>query len=216
MENFSYKLSALRNEYSAKELSKEGINNDPLLQFEKWFNEALETKVLEPNAFILSTATREGKPSARVLLLKGVSRGGFTFFTNYQSKKARHIEDNPFGAMVFFWPELERQVRIEGEIHKVTPEESDEYFVKRPLGSRLGAWASKQSEVIPDREYLRDKMKQLEEKTKGSEIERPDYWGGYRMMPGVIEFWQGRPNRLHDRLQYTLKDGNWKIERLSP
>lgn len=216
MENISKKLANLRNEYATSVLLEKDVLKNPILQFEKWFEEALKAQVLEANAFTLATVNKENQPSARIVLLKGISKGGFTFFTNYLSRKAQEIEANPKAAMVFLWAELERQVRIEGVIEKVTEEESNDYYHNRPMGSRLGAWASHQSSIIPNREILEQNMQALQEKYKGAEIEKPDFWGGYRVIPTKIEFWQGRPSRLHDRLQYSKIENEWKIERLSP
>ena len=214
--NISKKLADLRNEYATSELLERDVLQNPLDQFEKWFNESMQAEVQEANAFTLATVNKEMQPAARIVLLKGLSNGGFTFFTNYESRKAQEIEDNPKAAMVFLWAELERQVRIEGVIEKVSEEESNDYFQNRPFGSRLGAWASKQSAVISDRIVLEENMTALEQKYNEKNIVKPEFWGGYRLKPTMIEFWQGRPSRLHDRLQFTKVNEEWKMERLSP
>ncbi len=216
MANIGKKLADLRNEYATGKLLEAEVSKDPLVQFEAWFQQALEAEVMEANAFTLATVDSNLQPSARIVLLKGISKGGFTFFTNYESKKAQDLEGNSKVAMVFLWPELERQVRVEGIAEKVTSEESDAYYDKRPKGSRLGAWASKQSSVIPDRAILKENMSALESQYEGKEVERPEFWGGYRIVPHKIEFWQGRPSRLHDRLEYRKIEKEWGMVRLSP
>lgn len=198
-----------------KGLQESDLDSNPLKQFEKWFEEVLASGLEEPNAMVLSTVN-EGKPSARIVLLKDLD-SGFKFFTNYGSKKGQEMEENPQVALTFFWKELERQVRIEGLVEKVSADESDEYFKSRPRGSQIGAWVSHQSAAIASREVLEATNAELEARFEGKEIQRPDHWGGYRVIPTYIEFWQGRPSRLHDRLAYTKKEDNsWKIERLSP
>lgn len=209
-------ISAIRKEYLITQLNEDDVQNDPLKQFEQWLNEAVESNVNEPTAMTLATSTFEGKPSARVVLLKGVSPEGFSFFTNYDSKKGKQILQNPYGALVFFWPELERQVRIEGKVAKLTDKQSDEYFKTRPEGSKIGAWASPQSQVIPNRKYLENLKSDFHEEFSKRTIKRPPNWGGYVLAPTCIEFWQGRADRLHDRIQYTLTNGVWTIERLAP
>lgn len=200
-----------------RSLSETDIDADPFKQFEVWFNDALAAHMIQPNAMILATTTREGKPSARTVLLKGFDERGFVFYTNYESRKGHELAENPWAALVFYWAELERQVRIEGHIEKCSPAESDTYFQSRPFGSRLGAWASDQSQVISSREVLEARLQELMAEYANGEVPRPPYWGGYRVSPTSIEFWQGRPNRLHDRLRYRqLQNGNWLIERLSP
>jgi pyridoxamine 5'-phosphate oxidase len=206
-----------RKDYQRFNLREEDVDPDPIRQFAAWFGEALASQVVEVNAMALATATPEGHPSVRMVLLRGFDERGFSFFTNYESRKARELEDNPRAALVMFWHELERQVRIEGRVERVSPEESDRYFRGRPAGSRLGAWASPQSRVIASREALQATYAELESRHADGEIPRPLYWGGYRVIPDSIEFWQGRPNRLHDRLLYTRRpDGRWLIERLAP
>lgn len=209
-------ISAIRKEYLITQLNEDDVQSDPLKQFEQWLNEAVESNVNEPTAMTLATSTFEGKPSARVVLLKGVSPEGFSFFTNYDSKKGKQILQNPYGALVFFWPELERQVRIEGKVAKLTDKQSDEYFKTRPEGSKIGAWASPQSQVIPNRKYLENLKSDFHEEFSKRTIKRPPNWGGYVLAPTCIEFWQGRADRLHDRIQHTLTNGVWTIERLAP
>lgn len=207
----------MRRDFSLKSLKEEDISVNPMSLFERWFRDAVEIDIMEPNAMNLSTATPDGKPSARMVLLKQIKPEGFVFFTNYDSKKGQQIEKNNYCALTFVWHELERQVRVEGKIEKILPEESNTYFEMRPEKSKLGAWASPQSKVIPSREYLENLMSDFELKTGYKPIHRPDNWGGYIVKPHLIEFWQGRKNRLHDRIQYTLmEDKSWKIERLAP
>ena len=208
-------IANIRNEYNLKGLHELDLDVNPLNQFSKWFQEAVDSGLDEPNAMLLSTV--EGtRPSARIVLLKDLD-SGFLFFTNYKSKKGNDIENNPQVALTFFWKELERQVRIEGKVEKTSAQESDDYFASRPMGSQIGAWVSDQSEVIESRETIEQKTKIYTEKFEGSTIPRPPHWGGYRVVPHYIEFWQGRPSRLHDRLVYEQgEDGNWKIGRLSP
>ncbi len=209
-------IAQLRREYSLKSLNESDVNSDPIKMFDTWLNEAIESEIPEPNAMTLATSTFEGKPSARVVLLKQFDSNGFAFFTNYESRKAKNLLQNPHAAVVFFWPELERQVRIEGKVSKASPQESDKYFKLRPEKSKIGAWASPQSKVIPSRKYLEKLMLDFEEEFHGKKINRPDNWGGYILKPSIIEFWQGRPNRLHDRIQFTLMNEKWLIERLAP
>ena len=206
----------IRSEYHEGSMEEDNVNKDPLLQFDKWFEEALKDGMLHPNAFVLSTCTKDGKPSARVVLLKGIDPEGFVFYTNYESRKANEIKENSFASMTFFWPKMERQIRIEGNVKKVTPTESDDYFNSRPRGSQAGAWVSPQSKVIPGREGLDVSHDLFLKENEGKEITRPPFWGGYRINPTKIEFWQGRNNRLHDRILYTFENEQWKIERLAP
>lgn len=210
------KIENLRKEYNLKNLNETEVNPNPIFQFEQWFNDAVNAQCFEPNAMTLATSTFEGKPSARIVLLKDFSDQGFTFFANYESKKGKQILQNPYGALVFWWPELERQVRIEGKITKVSPAESDRYFRTRPEGSKIGAWASPQSQAIPNRKYLESLQSDFKEEFSGKTITRPPNWGGYVLAPFLLEFWQGRQNRLHDRIQYTLVNDSWVIERLAP
>jgi pyridoxamine 5'-phosphate oxidase len=210
-------LSDLRREYSLAGLKESDLDPNPFKQFDTWFQQALAAGLPEPNAMTLATATLDGKPSARIVLLKGFDERGFVFFTNYESQKGRELSANPQAALVCYWIELERQVRINGRASCVSVTESEEYFRTRPLGSQLGAWASQQSEVVNGRETLEDRLEQLTQEYQSKPIPLPPNWGGYRVAPDMLEFWQGRPNRLHDRLRYTLQRGNqWLIERLSP
>lgn len=207
----------LGREFSLLELREANLDPNPLNQFEKWFNDALKAIPLHPNALTLATATKDGKPSARMMLLKGFDENGFIFYTNSESKKGENLAENPLAAIVFWWAELERQVRIEGHIDKVSNEEADSYFKSRPRGSQIGAWASRQSQVISSRDVLESRFQELEVQYQNRDIPRPPHWTGYRLRPESIEFWQGRPNRLHDRLRYRLRDdGSWIIERLAP
>lgn len=209
-------ISNLRRNYTLKELNEQDISPDPIKQFENWLSEAIEVDALEPNAMCLSTSTPDGKTSSRIVLLKRVDERGFVFFTNYESKKAEQIDRNPFCALNFNWLELERQVRIEGIIEMISPEESDSYFEVRPEKSKLGAWASPQSKIIPNRNYLDNLMQSFELEFAAKPINRPSNWGGYIVKPNLIEFWQGRSNRLHDRICYKLENETWKIVRLAP
>jgi len=210
-------LENLRQEYKTASLSETDSKADPIKQFELWFNEAIEAKVTESNAMTLSTATSEGRPSARIVLLKGVQDGGFVFYTNYLSRKGKEITKNPLGALTFFWPAMERQIRIEGTIEKVSKELSDKYFQSRPKGSQIGALASPQSQEIAGRELLEKKWAELETEYDGKVVPKPSFWGGYILKPRLIEFWQGRPSRLHDRILYKKIDNkNWKKVRLAP
>ena len=211
-------IADLRQNYTLAGLSETDLNDDPIEQFNSWFQQALDADLLEPNAMTLATATSDGKPTARVVLLKGVSAKGFVFYTNYESQKGQQLIANPYAALVFLWNKLERQIRIEGKVEKLTAEESAEYFHSRPKASQLGAWASDQSRVIPNREVLEEKLVGLQEKYSGdATVPLPEHWGGFRVVPNRIEFWQGRPSRLHDRLVYDLQtNGSWQIKRLSP
>jgi len=209
-------LADLRQEYSAGGLSEDDADRDPFALFRRWFDQAVVAGLPDPNAFTLATSTPDGSPSARAVLLKGLDARGFTFFTNYDSRKGRELEANPRAAMVFLWQALERQVRVEGTVEVVTAAESDEYFAVRPLGSRLGAWASPQSAVIPGRAYLEQQHAELTTRYPGGVVPRPPHWGGYRVLPRVIEFWQGRPSRLHDRIRFTHDGETWVRDRLAP
>ncbi len=213
----STSIADIRKEYKLQTLSEKDIHKDPFGQFEKWWQEAIHSGVEEPNAMTLATASADAMPDARIVLLKGFDDRGFTFFTNYHSTKGQQLLENPRASLVFFWKELERQVRISGLVSLSPSPVSDEYFKSRPEGSRIGAWASPQSETIESREWLEEKEKEYRDEWAGRSIERPEYWGGYIVKPVSIEFWQGRPSRLHDRLRYSLQNnGSWKIERLAP
>ncbi len=209
-------IAAIRKDYSSKSLAKADVVNDPIMQFNTWFKEATHAKIEEVNAMTLSTASKDGKPSARIVLLKGVENNGFVFFTNYKSDKGQQLEDNPYASLTFFWKELERQVRIEGYVQKISKEESEIYFKSRPYKSRIGAWASQQSKPLTSRVELMQKFTLQAAKFIGQKVPKPAFWGGYLLIPTRIEFWQGRPSRLHDRINYTLENNRWKIERLSP
>jgi pyridoxamine 5'-phosphate oxidase len=209
-------IADLRKDYARESLDERDVARDPIVQFARWFQEALNSGFTEPNAMTVATADAQGRPSSRVLLLKGYDSRGFVFFTNYDSRKGRELAENPQAALLFHWVELERQVRIEGRVDKVAPAESDEYYASRPLGNRLGAWASPQSSVLADRGTLERRLAELE-REHGDDPPRPPHWGGYRLAADCLEFWQGRPSRLHDRVRYTLVSaGSWKIERLAP
>jgi pyridoxamine 5'-phosphate oxidase len=212
----SKKLAEIRNEYKYQQLTENNVNHNPFLQLRSWLDEAIASQVYEPTAMSLATVDRNGKPSSRIVLLKELSEKGLIFFTNYESKKGKELFQNPSAAILFFWPELERQVRAEGRVEKISAEESDIYFKSRPVGSRIGANISPQSQVIPSRDLLEEKQLEFVKKYEGKEIPRPAHWGGYVLIPEMFEFWQGRESRLHDRLQFTLMNGGWKIERLAP
>ena len=210
-------ISDLRQNYTLAGLSEADAAEDPLEQFRNWFEQALEAQLKEPNAMTLATINPDGFPSARIVLLKHFDGAGFVFYTNYDSTKGQHLQQKPRAALVFWWVELERQVRIEGKVTKISAAESDRYFGSRPRDSQLGAWVSSQSEVIANREVLEQKFRQLQQKYADRDIPRPANWGGFRVVPITCEFWQGRPSRLHDRLRYRLlDDGSWCRERLSP
>jgi len=209
-------FSELRREYETVGLNETDVAADPMEQFGRWFAEAVAAGLEEPNAMTLATATSAGQPSARMVLLKGVDAGGFTFFTNYDSRKARELAENPNAALVFHWQPLHRQVRVIGTVTQVSADESDAYFASRPREAQLGAWASRQSSVLPDRAALEAEFERLGREYAGREPPRPPHWGGYRLLPIEIEFWQGRPHRLHDRLHYRRESDIWRITRLSP
>ncbi len=209
-------ISNLRKDYTFKELQKKSVSKNPFEQFSKWFDDVVKTKIEQPNAMILATASKDGIPSARVVLLKGVEQDGFRFFTNYNSQKGRELIENPSASLLFFWYELERQIRISGKVEKVSIKESEEYFKTRPYESQLGAWASNQSKIIINREFLEKKFSELKMKYREGEVPLPPYWGGFKLIPHSFEFWQGRENRLHDRIAYSKEKEEWKIERLSP
>jgi pyridoxamine 5'-phosphate oxidase len=210
-------IADLRREYHRAVLDENAVDRDPMLQFERWLDEAIRAELPEPTAMALATADAAGRPSARIVLLKGLAGGGFTFFTNYDSRKGCDLAARPDAALLFHWIELERQVRIEGRIGKLDDGESDAYFASRPLGSRLGAWASPQSSVIPDRAWLEGAFDAAQARFGGAALPRPAHWGGYRLVPEILEFWQGRASRLHDRIRYRHdQGGHWLVERLAP
>lgn len=213
------KLADLRQEYARAELSRDHVTDDPIEQFRAWFDEAEDAELEEPNAMTLATAATDGTPSARIVLLKGLDDRGFHFYTNYESRKGTDLSQNPHAALVFLWKPLERQVRIEGTVERLPAEESTEYFHRRPRGAQMGAWASPQSRVVDSRADLEENLNTVKAEYRDEdEIPRPSHWGGYVVRPTEIEFWQGRPNRLHDRLRYRRSDpaGDWTLERLAP
>jgi pyridoxamine 5'-phosphate oxidase len=209
-------LSALRQEYRRAGLSERDLAADPFTQFQAWLSAALGAHVMEPNAMALATADADGAPSVRMVLLKVVDARGFGFFTNLESTKGRQLDANPRAALCFHWDEVQRQVTVRGPVERVPDDEADVYFASRPPGSRLGAWASRQSTVIPSRAVLEKAMREVTDRFQPDAIPRPPFWGGFRCVPDTVEFWQGRPDRLHDRLRYRRDDGEWVVERLSP
>ena len=209
-------IHSIRTDYIKAGLNEDLIKPEAMEQFSDWFDEALTAKVMEPNAMTLATSNIEGQPDARIVLLKGIDEKGFVFFTNYNSKKGRDILENSQVALLFFWPELERQVRIHGTVDKISHQQSEEYFHSRPIGSQLGAWASPQSSIIENRQVIEENLKQVQEKYNNGDIPLPDHWGGYRVEPIKIEFWQGRASRLHDRIVYEKNESSWKIYRIAP
>ena len=208
-------VAHLRKDYSLKSLDERDVDPDPLAQFGKWLDEAIRAEALEPTAMNLSTVDERGRPAGRIMLLKGVDERGFVFFSNYGSRKGRDLACHPSAALTFLWKELERQVRIEGTIEKVDAAQSDAYYEVRPLGSRIGAWASPQSEVVENRAWLEKRVQEFAAKY-GEHPPRPAHWGGYRVIPDALEFWQGRQSRLHDRIAYRLENGKWTRSRLAP
>jgi len=210
-------LADLRRDYAKADLDIADTDPDPIVQFRRWFTEAEQAEILEPNAMTLATATADGRPSARIVLLKGLSEAGFVFFTDYRSRKARELEVNPHAALAFHWGELERQVRVVGRVERIPASESMAYFLSRPVGSQVGAWASLQSALLEDRSLLMERVGELVKHFTTTPISWPTHWGGYRIAPDEVEFWQGRPNRLHDRIHYTLHpESGWQRVRLSP
>ena len=209
-------IAALRREYSKESLSEHSVQSDPVGQFISWFDEAIGAQVIEPTAMTLATSSANGEPSARIVLLKGVSDRGFIFYSNYSSDKGRNLAENPRATLLFFWPELERQVRIVGSVVQIEEESSDTYFKSRPYESQIGAWTSQQSAVIETREELEQRFASMKDQYPEGNVPRPEWWGGYVVIPEQMEFWQGRPNRLHDRIRYRRLDAQWIIERLSP
>lgn len=217
MSNLNNTLKNQRTQYDMGELNRNDLTESPITQFENWYRDALSANCMEANAMNLATVDDNEQPSSRIVLLKGVEANGFVFFTNYNSRKAIQMTNNGRAALNFFWPELARQVRIEGELEKITADQSNDYFALRPRESQLGAWASAQSEILESREFLIDRLSELEEKYRNLVISRPEHWGGYLLTPHRMEFWQGRPSRLHDRFQYLLQpNDSWQIDRLSP
>lgn len=213
----AHSIADIRKDYILSSLSESDVEKDPMVQFERWWAEALNSDITEVNAMTLATASAEGVPSARIVLLKGFDKDGFIFFTNYESFKGKDLQENPRACLVFFWKELERQVRITGVVNKLDDAANDEYYYSRPAGSQIGAMASPQSHVIENREWLENRVKDLNEEFSNKKITRPLNWGGFIVQPVSVEFWQGRESRLHDRIQYTLQEGgNWMIERLAP
>lgn len=215
MTDTSISLADLRKEYARETLDEESVEPDPMAQFGAWMDEAIAAQLPEPTAMTLATVNARGRPSARIVLLKGVDPRGFVFYTNYESRKGKELATNPAAALTFLWKELERQVRIEGRAEKVSAEESTAYYRTRPLGSRIGAWASPQSDLIENRQWLETRWQQLA-REYGDDPPCPAHWGGYRILPDYLEFWQGRPSRLHDRIAYTRQGSLWKIARLAP
>lgn len=213
----NHSIADLRKEYTSETLLETDVAADPVRQFQKWWNQITAADALEPNAMTLATSSADGLPSARIVLLKGFDENGFVFFTNYKSFKGEQLDENPKACLLFHWKELERQVRIMGLVSKLPEAESEDYFQSRPVGSRIGAWASPQSAVIENRQWLESEFEKRKEEFSEGRVPRPPHWGGYLVKPVIVEFWQGRLSRLHDRIQYTLEEnGSWKIERLAP
>lgn len=208
-------LEHMRKHYQRTELHEEQICSDPIEQLQRWLEEAVKAEVPEPNAMSLSTCI-DGRPSSRMVLLRRLDPSGLVFYTSYFSRKGRELDDNPFAAALFYWPQLERQVRVEGSVQRVADDESDAYFASRPRGHQIGAWASEQSEPVENRELLDQRMRDYEERFEGEEVPRPHSWGGYAIVPERVEFWQGRLNRMHDRLEFSRAHGAWSVRRLQP
>lgn len=211
-----YSIADLRLNYTRQHLLETEVDPNPIAQFQQWFEQAMAADIVEPNAMTIATASKDGIPSARIVLLKAVDHQGFVFYTNYDSRKGQELAENPHASLVFWWGSLERQVRIDGNVEKISDQDTIAYFHSRPIGSQLGAWASDQSQVIPDRSVLDQRLAELTETYQNQEVPRPPHWGGFRVVPQTIEFWQGRSNRLHDRLRYRLMANTWMIERLAP
>jgi pyridoxamine 5'-phosphate oxidase len=209
-------VASLRHDYVTQGLRRSELDPDPLKQFAAWFTAAVESGIRDVNAMALATAAADGRPSVRIVLLKGFGQEGFTFFSNYDSQKGRELAANPYAELVIYWPQLERQVRVRGTVEKASREESQRYFHSRPVGSQLGAWVSRQSEVIDGRRVLDARLAEMTERFSAGEIPLPPHWGGYRLTPDTLEFWQGRPNRLHDRFRYSRSADGWEMERLAP
>ncbi len=209
-------IANIRRDYLLKILDEESVDENPFGQFSHWMDEALKSDIVDPSAMVLATSGKDNFPSVRTVLLKGMQKNGLIFFTNYESRKAKDLKENPNASVLFLWKELERQVRISGRVEKISKKQSEEYFNTRPYESRLGAWASDQSSIIPSREFLEDKFDTFKNKFSGKEIPLPPFWGGYKLFPVYFEFWQGRENRLHDRIIYTKENNEWKIGRLAP
>jgi pyridoxamine 5'-phosphate oxidase len=210
-------IAALRKEYSREELTESSVSASPFEQFSRWFDEAMAAELPEPTAMTLATVSESGQPSARVVLLKGITDRGFIFYSNYASHKGQDLDATPLAALLFFWPELERQIRIEGWVEQLTPEESFAYFSTRPLASQIGAWASEQSSVVPSKAFLEQRYAEMQQRFADGTVPLPPTWGGYRVIPATFEFWQGRPSRMHDRIRYRRNEEDvWEVERLSP
>lgn len=216
MNDLSQQIARLRRDYVSQPFDESHVSENPFDQFHRWFEEAMNAEQPDVEAMTLSTATREGKVSARIVLLKGFDNCGFVFFTNYESRKSRELMENPHAALTFYWHTLNRQIRIEGTVEKVSSQESVEYFQTRPRGSQLGAWASPQSEQIVDRTALETRLAEIVARFRDGNVDCPPFWGGWRLQPEQIEFWQGRESRLHDRILYTKQNGAWQISRLAP
>lgn len=216
MDSINEQIQHLRKEYARESLSEDVVHNNPVKQFSNWMNEALNAQVNEPHAMSVATVSSDLKPSSRIVYLRSIKESGFVFYTNYMSRKGEQLAVNNHASLLFFWPELERQVRIEGIVEKVSKEDSDQYFNTRPFENKIGAIASKQSKFLKSREHLQNIFDKLTEEYENKQVLRPEHWGGYILKPELFEFWQGRPGRLHDRLQYVLENDNWIIERLFP
>jgi len=214
--NKDQKVADIRRDYAREELVESSVEDNPIDQFVIWFEQAVSSNMLDPNAMTLSTATRNGVPSSRIVLLKRVEKQGFRFYTNYSSRKGEELEENPRAALCFYWPSLERQVRVQGIVEKLSEEESETYFQQRPRSSKIGAWASKQSSRVSSRAELEEKFEEIKRKYKNKEVPLPEFWGGYILKPNRIEFWQGRKSRMHDRICYEKDGEKWVIFRLSP